>query len=337
VVKIDNCRVKPTGWKHRDRSYLRSATEVHWSGLKYNWAEVRRRHAVLSVLPTIPNIQLLSLYDADINFAQQAIIFGLSTLRTLVVHSCRLHPSTNPLPLSHVTTLRITNTDMQTTRHLLTILATTVETLEVGYPDHTIAPILQGGLIELSKLSAISLTRLPYGARLAISSTFKRYTSITTICILLHLDLLEMSLDDSHLPALRSLTCDHQLAMSLIPNRPVTAYVEVGSYREAGLLDLLNTLSKTSARITRLTIFIFDSLHSLLPSLATTLQSLEELTLRPYTRMSWLGYHPPDLFSTLPLHNPYGTVAMILPILQRVVIWVTHIEFTAYSHCFGES
>ena len=327
-MNIDNYRVISTGWKSKDRLHLRSATEVHWSCRKHNWTEKRRLQAVLSVLPTIPNIRLLSLYDADINFAQQAIIFGVSTLRTLDVHSCRFHPSTKPLPLPHVTELRLTNTDMQTTRRLLTILATTVETLEVGHLDGTIGPILQAGLIELPKLSAISMRRLQYGIRLAISSTFKRHTSITTICILFHFDLSGMSFDDSDLPALRSLQCRDNLAMRLIPKRPVTTFVEVRAPHEEGPWMLLNVLSETSVRITNLKISVSHHFSSLLSSLAASLPDLEQLTLKCFHNgVPWLGASSPDVLSWQPSHNPPGAAAVTLPKLKWVIIWVDHHQF----------
>ena len=56
---------------------------------------------------------------------------------------------------------------MQTNCRLLTILATTVETL-----DGTVGSILQDGLIDFPKLSAISMRTLQYGVGLAVSSTF---------------------------------------------------------------------------------------------------------------------------------------------------------------------
>ena len=279
---------------------------------------------MLSVLPTIPNIRLLSLYDADINPAQQAIIFGLSTLRALVVHSCRLHPSTKPLPMSRVTDLRLTNTDMQTTRHLLIRLATTVETLEVGHLDGTIGSILHAGLIELPKLSAISMRRRQYGIRPAISSIFKRYTSITTLCILFHFDFSGMSLDDSDLPALRSLQCRDNLAMRLIPKRPVTTFVEVRTSHEKGPWMLLNALSKTSVLITNLKISVPDHLSSLLLSLATSLPHLEQLTLKClHSDVPWLRTSSPDHL----LWQSPGAADVILPTLKWVTILVDHLQF----------
>ena len=319
-----------TGSKSKDRLHLRSATEVHWIGLNRNWAEKRRLHAVLSVLPTILNISILSLSFADVNEAQQAIIFGLSTLRTLVVRACRFHPSTKPLPFSHVTALTLANTNMQTSHRLLTILATTVETLEIDYLDSTIGPILilQGGLIQFPKLSAISMRTLQYGIGLAISSTFKRYTSITTLHILFYLDLSQMSLEDSDLPALRSVKCRHDLAMRLIPNRPVRTFVEVRTSRHTGPWRLLNALSKTNAWITNLKVSVSEQFYSLLPYLATSLPHLEQLTLR-YIRcgVPWLEASSPDRHPWQPPYNPPGAEAVILPKLKWVTFWVDLNQF----------
>ena len=128
---INNYRVVSTGWKHKDRVHLRWVTDVHWSGLERSWFERRRLHALLSALPTVPYIRLLSLFDADINEAQQAFIFGIPTLRKLEICFCRIHPSTKPLPLSSINALKISRIDVQTIRRLLTLLATTVESLEV--------------------------------------------------------------------------------------------------------------------------------------------------------------------------------------------------------------
>jgi hypothetical protein len=156
VVKIDNCHVKSTGWTFKDRVYLRSATEVHWKGLERNWAEQWRLHAVFSVLPTLQNIRLLSLYDTDINEAQQRTIFGISCLRTLVVDSCRFFLAKEPLPPSCITSLKFTHIDAETTHYLLMKLATTLETIDVDKIDDVIAHILQYGSTALHKLSSFT-------------------------------------------------------------------------------------------------------------------------------------------------------------------------------------
>ena len=324
-MKIDNLQVISTGWKCRDRLHLRSATQVFWRGLKQNWDEKWRLHAIVSVLPTIPNLRLLSLQNADINEAQQAIIFGLLSLRTLVVRSCRFHPSANPLPLSNVTTLKLAHNDLQTARHLLKIFAATVETLEVGYFDGTIGQVLQGGSIELRKLSTFTVKCQQPRTRSAILDTLRRCPSITTICVLLHDNLAGMSLHHSDLPALRSVTCNHQLAMRLIPKRPVTTYIEVVSSKDARPWALLHALSQTSAQITSLNLLVPDKFYSLLHALAPSLQHLEQLTLTSaYAPMLWLGARPPDHLSEQELHNPPGASAVILPKLKRVAIWVDY-------------
>ena len=317
MVRINNWGLRSTGSKSKDRLHLRSATEVHWSGWKHNRAENKRLHAVISVLPTVPNIQLLSLRAAVINKAQLAIILGLSTLRTLVVESCRFYPSKKPLPLSHVTALKVSYTEEETIRLLLTLLATTLESLEVDYiGSSTISYTLQGVLIELPKLSTFT-TKTAYertAPSLATLDTFKRYTSITTICILYYCKLMGISLHHSDLPALRSLTCASWLAMIMIPKRPVTTYVEIGSYQKSGQLALLNALSNTGARITRLTLFVSHNSHSLLPSLATYLQHLENLTFRSQAMMP---------------RSPQA--GMILPKLKWVTAWVCHNNWASAS------
>ena len=334
MVKIDNCRVRSTGRKHKDHLHLRSATEVHWRGLKQDWAETRRLHVVLSVLPIIPNIQFLSLCDVEINEAQQAIIFELSTLRTLVARFCRFHPSTMVPPFSHVTALRLANIDTQTTRRLLTIFASTLETLEVGYFHGGIGGILQGGLIELPKLSTFTMAYHEYGTSQAILDIFKGYTSITTLHISIHHNLSGLSFHHSDLPALRSLTCDHHLAASLMPERPVTTYVEIFFSGKKRFCKLLTALSKTPAGITNLKLFVHDNLSLLLPSLATALQHLEQLTLKFCARAPLLATRSSDHFSSQPLHNRPGAATMLLPKLK----WVTlSVDDYIYSYFPPES
>ena len=305
--------------------HLRSATEVHWSGRKHDSVETRRLHAVFSVLPTIPYIRLLSLYRADINHAQQAIIFGLSTLRTLVVHTCRFDPPKRRRPISRVTDLILTNTNMQTTQRLLKILADTVESLEVIYYGDPTDSTLQGGLIELPKISSFTM-RCHHQARgLAIWDTFNQYKSITIIYIPLHSYLPDVSFHHSVLPALRHVTCAQNLAVTLIPQRPVTTYVEARSRPEGGRRRLLNSLSKTRGKITNLKISVPDHLYSLLPSLATSLPDLEQLSLSCYHNgVAWLGASSPD---HLLWSNPPGAAAVILPKLKRVTILLDNDQF----------
>ena len=100
--------------------------------------------------------------------------------------------------------------------------------------------------------------------------------------------------------------------MIIIPKWPVTTYVEIGFYRISGQLDLLNTLSKSRAHITRLTLFIPYATRSLLPSLATYLQHLEQLTLRSNAVMPW---------------SPQ--VGMILPKLKWVTVWIISRDWTS--------
>ena len=312
-----------------NRLQLRSATEIHWYYTKKS-----RLHVLVSVLPTIPNIRLLSLFDDEITEVQQAIIFGLPTLRTLELSYCRFHPSTKPLPLSNVTALRLADNDIQTTRRLLTIVAPTLETLEFRYIEDTFGQHLQGELTKLHKLTTLKLVAHIFGVKPAMLETFKKCTSITTICILPFHDHALLSLHHSDLPALRSVTCDDQLAMTLIPKRPVKTYVQVlsRSLEEPSMLP--DALSQTRARITSLKLHLPNSFYSLLPSLAPSLQHLEQLTLMSVMRpLVWYAARWPDQLSGQDLHNPSGAPAVVLPKLKRVEIWVDHsnligMEFT---------
>ena len=329
MVKIDKYRQRSTGWKRKLPLRLRSATEVHWSGSKHDPFENPRLHAVISVLPIIPNIRLLSLWYANVNEEQQAIIFGLSTLRTLVADSCYFHPWTNPILRSHVTSLKLVRGATETTRSLLTMFATTIEDLDVdAYPTRYIH---DGGLIKLPKLSTITFTRdhsaLAWGQ--IILNTLKRYTSITTLHILCFFTLFDVSFHHSDLPALRSLTCCHWLALYLIPERPVTTYVEVWSDSEEEPWRLLDILSKAHPGVANLKLFAPKNICSLLPSLAAALQHLEQLTI-----MLWHPekvYRLPDHLSGKPLHNPPGAGTVMLPKLKRMTIWVDGRENTGFS------
>jgi len=284
-------------------------------------------HAVLSVLPIIPNIRLLSLHSANVNEAQQAIIFGLSTLRTLAVYSCSFHSSTNPIPDSHVTSLKISRNGRQTTCHLLAILATTIEELELD--GSAVGLVRQGGLIHLPKLSIFTSNRPNPAFSRDILNAFKRYTSITTLTILFRLKRSDMSLHHSDFPALRSLTCRHQLAVDLIPERPVTTYVEVYYNWGVGPWELLDTLSKTRAGITNLKLCVPDNFCSHLLSLLTSLRHLEQLTLKLHSPNEEVRL--PDYLSGQPVHNPPGAEAMVLPNLKRVTICVEDNQCTAFS------
>ena len=328
MATIDNYYLKSTGWKRKDYLHLRSATEVYWCGLKGNWTEKRRLHIVLSVLPIIPNIQLLSLYHAIINEAQQAIIFGLSTLRTLEVQSCQFHHSTRALPFLHVNTLKLLRNDMQTTRRLITISASTLETLEVHYSYGT-GSILEGEWIKLPKLSTFTMKKYEYEISRAIWDTFKQYTSITTLHIRFHHNFMDISLHHSDFPALRSLTCDPYLAVSLIPNRPVTTYVEVLFLMGERLWALFNALSEARARITNLTLFVPDDFCSLLPSLGTSIQHVERLTLK-FCAHEYLSGRSPYHLSRQPSHDPPGEADVILPKLKWVTISIDDEKSTRY-------
>ena len=307
------------GWSRKDRLYLRSATEVHWRGRYRDRAEKRRFQAILSVLLTTPNIRLLSLYGSVINEAQQAIIFGISTLRTLEVESCVFDPSTKPLPLSHVNALKCVDIDLQTIRRLLTLLATTVESLDVLYGYGTSGSILQDRLIGLPKLSSFTMKDQRGAAGLAILNTFNQYKSITTICITFGHNPPKVSFHHSDFPSLRNVTCNQDFAVSLIPQRPVTTYVETRSTGERGRKRLFDSLSKTRAKITNLQLLVPFEFYSLLPSLATSLQHLEQLTIRRREHdTDWLERYA--LNGQRPFNTP-GAVATLSK-LKRITCWV---------------
>ena len=224
------------------------------------------------------------MYGSVINEAQQAVIFGISTLRTLEIHSCRFDPSTKPLPLSRVNALKFAQTDVHLIRRLLTLLAAMVESLEVDYYGDPIGSTLQDGLVELPRLSSFTMKCRQRADGPAILDTFSQYKSITTICITSDCYLPKDSFHHSDFPALRNVTCDQDLAVSLIPQRPVTTYVEIRSGREGGRERLLNSLSKTRAKITHLQLVGPAEFYLLLPSLATYLQHLEQLTIKGFIR-----------------------------------------------------
>ena len=208
---------------------------------------------------------------------------------------------------------------MQTTRRLLTVVASTLETIEIGYFDGIIGNILQGGLIGLPKLSTFTMEYYYEYWTGQTFDIFKKYTSITVLHILFDHNLSNMSFHHSDLPALRSLTCDRHLAMSLIPKRPVKTYVEVLFSRDERPCRLLNALSKTRAGITNLKLFVPYNFYSLLPSLATSLQHLEQLTLKVCASMLlWVADH----LSGQPLHNLLEATAVGLPKLKWVTISV---------------
>ena len=328
--------------KRKDLLHLRAAAEVHWDGWRRDKNEKLYLHTVLSILPITPNIRLLSLRYADINEAQQVIIFGLSTLRTLVVQFCCFHLSTNPMPHSYVTALKLAYNNVQTSHYLLAVFASTVEDLEVNPSDRTVSRSLLSGLIELPKVSTFTMTpgfevyRESFG-------TLKRYSSITTLHILFHLNLSDMSLHHLELPALRSLTCHHQLAVNLIPKRPVATYVEVDFELEEELRRLLDSLSKSRAGITNLKLFISDNFCSLLPSFATSLQHLEQLTLRLCSpKRVYLSPNGASCYSNHPvsglgqlsgplLHNHPGVRAVMLPKLRWVTFCMDEHHYTGFS------
>ena len=152
-------------------------------------------------------------------------------------------------------------------------------------------------------------------AGLAILNTFNQYKSITTVCITSEFNPPILSFHHSDFPALRNVTCDQDLAVSLIPQRPVTTYVEARSRKDGGRERLLNSLSKARAKITHLQLVGPNKFYSLLPSLATSLQHLEQLTIKGlhYSR----GWCRGSVLSGPPPFNTSGEVVATLPKLKR--------------------
>ena len=155
---------------------------------------------------------------------------------------------------------------------------------------------------------------------LIILNTFNQYRSITTICITFEDNLEEVSFHHSDFPALHNITCNQDLAVSLIPWQPVTTYVETRCYWERGHERLFNSLSKTRAKITNLKLLVPFEFYSLLPSLATSLHHLEQFTL-------WGGDHDRGWLEQYALYaqqpfNTRGAVVATLPNLKWITCWV---------------
>ena len=308
---------------------LRLATEVHWRGLKKSRAERKRLRVVLSVLPTIPHIRLLSLRNADIDEGQQNTIFRISSLRTLVVDSCQFVVTAKPLPRSRITSLKLAHNDVRATRHLLTTLAPTLETINVDIYDMAASYILLNESVALPRLSTFIMDNTyNWGYCLAVMGTPKRYGSITTLCIRYCSCLSEFSFTKSDLPALRILTSDYGQASTLIPGRPVTTYMEAPCIQRANTRGVLVALSGSRERITSLELFVHHDLYSVLPSLASSCQHIAQLTLQTsHIPSAWLWSCARDRLLGRPFRGLPTSASAVFPRLKRVKILVT------YSKC----
>ena len=308
---------------------LRLATDVHWSGVKQNRAERKRLRVVLSVLPTIPHIRLLSLHNADIDEVQQRTIFGIPSLRTLVVNSCQFVVRVKALPPSHINALKLAYNGVRTVRHLLTTLAPTLETIKVDEYDVAVRYILQNESVVLPRLSTFIMENTHnWGHCLAVLGTPKRYRSITTLCIRFCSCLSELRFAKPDLPALRILTSDYKLASRLIPGRPVTTYVEARCTQRAFTRGVLLALSESRGRITSLKLFVHHDLYSVLPSLASSCQHLEQLTLRTsHLPSAWLWACARDHLLGRPFRGLPLTAGAVFPKLKRVTILVNYSKY----------
>ena len=310
---------------------LRLATEVRWRGLKESRAERKRLHVVLSVLPTIPHIRLLSLRNADIDEVQQNTIFGISSLRTLVVDSCQFVVPAKTLPRSHITALKLAQNDVRATRHLLTTLAPTLETISVDEYDVAVSYILQTESVALPRLSTFIMEDIyHWGYYSAVMGTPKWYGSITTLCIRYCSCLSEFYFANSDLAALRILTSDYTLASRLIPGRPVTTYMEALCTRGVITRRVLPALSGSRERITNLHLFVHHDLYPALPSLASSCPHLAQLTLRTwYLPSAWLWSCARDCLLGRPFRGlpTSASAGAVFPRLKLVTILVNYSKY----------
>jgi hypothetical protein len=173
---------------------------------------------VLSVLSGPSSLQTLSLSRLKVEPVHQKLILSIRTLRSLILTYSSFTPTSMVMPCSSIKALRLEDPTPAPTKHILTLLAGSLETLKLGRSSREMCYVLAS--IPLPRLTFL-VEPSPIGRVLPENSHLALFSSITTLVVF---DGPKSPVPPSFLPHLTHLTAPSYIASALISGRPVRTY-----------------------------------------------------------------------------------------------------------------
>jgi hypothetical protein len=216
----------------RHSRLLSFARTIHWSFRESRWWQDPQRpqstdslsasaisfRFVLSVLAGPSSLQTLSLDSLKVEPIHQKLILSINTLRSLILTHSSFTPTSMVMPRSPIKALRLEDPAPAPTKHILTLLAGSLETLKLGRSSKEICDVL----------ASTPLPRLTFFVEPPtigrVSPEINHLASLSSITTLVVSDGAIPSVLPSFLPHLTHLTAPSYIAEALIPGRPVRTY-----------------------------------------------------------------------------------------------------------------
>jgi len=275
----------------RHAHVLASATKVHWdSGGGKLWRPPTSINLwtiagqsfqfMLSVLHKSTSLHTLQLVGAKLNPSHQLVILSIPTLKTLMLQLSHFVPTDIQMPLSSVASLSFVSSGRRDSLvHTLRLLENSLETLEVGYLDEDIYPILE--TVQLPRLTSLE----HWGFYIETSGlnefTPRASSTVTRLCITTFSSPRPLRLPDRVFPQLRELFSPWWIAVQIVPGRPVQVFheIEENEVESNTLQASLALLSQSTRGIEEMRLYTLISMPRLLQLLATHVPQLQRLHL----------------------------------------------------------
>jgi len=222
----------------RHSSSLSSARAIDWSSQKnHNWWKKRSsdslsvsgasfRH-VLSIISGPSSLHTLVLTWLNVKPAQQQLILSIKSLRFLKLINSSFVPTPMVLPRSSITTLWLEDPSVAPIKHLLTLLASSLETLRSRGPWPGAINVL--GSTQLPRLTFFEELYQEHFPRWEHFASFSNIKVLIISSFGIHFPPKDI------LPHLTYLCAPHNIASALLPGRPVRTYHMHPNYFCCGL------------------------------------------------------------------------------------------------------
>ena len=274
---------------------LSSAYAIHWDPHRYSWSAQLPHQStdsfsvlaaslryVLSVLSGPSSLHTLSLSYLNVEPAHQKLILSIRTLRVLKLNWTSFTPTSMEMPRSPITALWLDHSPQALTKHFLVLLASSLETLRLGW----------GSEERYEALTGIPFPRLkffeePRWIGPTVHNHLIACSSITTLIIRFPS---HPPVPPTILPNLTHLTSPYLVAKELIPGRPVRTYHMLYVPSLAYVTAPLEEIALLAQRVEELQLLVDPPLAKVVKLLAVHLPNLVRVRI---IMMDELEHPPP--------------------------------------------
>ena len=228
-LRLRSCSIWDYVSIRRHSEFLASARAIHWnvqqntvwwgrpqhqSTNSLSVSSISFRH-ILSILSGPSSLHTLSLTGLRVEPVHQKLILSIKTLRSLKLVNSGFISTPTIMPRSSITTLWLDGSFLASTKHLLTLLRSSLETLRFTSITETYE------VLASTPLPRLTFLEKPYviGAH-----KYDHFDSSPNIRVLIISSLGDHPIPPTTLPHLTYLSAPYPVAKALLPGRPVRTY-----------------------------------------------------------------------------------------------------------------